>query len=975
MLKTFSDCVVAVFRYRKTNVSILLFLTYLLVAFLYLSDQLSFDGTLPVDLESYILLDHSWRDLQNITFAQHPYTSRDNDRVHDYLRWRVEQLTSGIPYAEVSDDYETKRSSIFRQRDVFNASSTLSRVIYFESSNVLVRLEGKNSELGDALLLSAHYDSVPAAYGATDDGKGIASMLALLEHYCQHQPDRTLIFNFNNNEEFGLLGATLFFDHPWSSEVKYVINLEGTGTGEGKSVLFRTTNAQTAKIYENAVSVNPFGNSVFQQGFYQRFIHSETDYKVYEANGLLGWDIAFYRPRALYHTASDDIRHTSKQALWNMLSTTWQLCDYVANNDVKNVASKDSPNLPAVYFDIFGFKFISVSARSLFICNCILGTVFPALYILLRIIAVKRGTWKNGTLVPAILFPISFIFSAIVVRYTEAIIMVFNPYLVSRDYFSLIVTLCVEFILLNALITTLPGKMLTISSMKDTIFVQLAAGSWFCLIYCTYLLHSSKYTMTGVYPVSMLYIGLSLAVLVKAIAVACSENVRRKSPDSLDPGAPEQATVGHYGSISSVNAANDVVGDENHTTEETHRETDVDERAPLISSPSDPSSAVAPVPVPVSRNDSPSAHLQKTTVNDEERDYIWLLQFVVLVPAFVVLFQMSLDVLSAINQTVQESAKSYTDVYRIVFVLSLALSVLALPFICQLRFVLCVALFITWLVTSLRCLSISGFTEDKPMKVRFIQNINGTVELTGKVPYLIEMITGLPSFELLSDSSKESGIQDRIVCDDSGDIGVCSYEAIAPNPIDWHSHVPVEPMSVEVIRDNRNSVNRSEYAPISAELKINVLENRACTIYFNSSTELGDNSSSVRKITIYHDVDSTLHGKPNDIFRLPSGIDELQLHKLNFESNAYHIGLEWFPRILIDKIDSELAADEESVDQDKLGLRIRCYWGEYDSESLVNGQRLRKVPAYDELMKYSPLSFSFTNRDKGLVFEEKYLEL
>lgn len=95
--------------------------------------------------------------------------------------------------------------------DPFNESSRFSRVTYFESSNILVKLEGKNPE-EEGLLLSAHFDSVPTGYGATDDGMGVVSLLANLKYHIKHRPNRTLIFNFNNNEEFGLLGASTYFD-------------------------------------------------------------------------------------------------------------------------------------------------------------------------------------------------------------------------------------------------------------------------------------------------------------------------------------------------------------------------------------------------------------------------------------------------------------------------------------------------------------------------------------------------------------------------------------------------------------------------------------------------------------------------------------------------------------------------------------------------------------------------------------------
>lgn len=77
---------------------------------------------------------------------------------------------------------------------------------YFEGTNVLVKIDGVKPEL-DAVLFSAHYDSVSTAPGATDDGMGVVTLLQLVDYFAQHQPKRTVVFNINNGEEDGLNGA------------------------------------------------------------------------------------------------------------------------------------------------------------------------------------------------------------------------------------------------------------------------------------------------------------------------------------------------------------------------------------------------------------------------------------------------------------------------------------------------------------------------------------------------------------------------------------------------------------------------------------------------------------------------------------------------------------------------------------------------------------------------------------------------
>lgn len=111
-----------------------------------------------------------------------------------------------------------------------------------------MKVDGRQPEL-DAVLFSAHFDSVSTAPGATDDGMGVATVLQLVDYFSKHTPKRTVVFNINNGEEDGLNGAHAlvlfifldsirshlhyfrFLEHPWASLPKSFLNLEGAGSG------------------------------------------------------------------------------------------------------------------------------------------------------------------------------------------------------------------------------------------------------------------------------------------------------------------------------------------------------------------------------------------------------------------------------------------------------------------------------------------------------------------------------------------------------------------------------------------------------------------------------------------------------------------------------------------------------------------------------------------------------------------------
>jgi len=122
-----------------------------------------------------------------------------------------------------------------------------------------------------------------------------------------------------------------------------------------------------------------------------------------------GLDIAFFRPRALYHTALDDIRHASRGSLQHMLSTGLTTMTNLANNvGKKNFAYGGQ----AVYFDFLGGSFAEIKLGVLWIwnlvllllCPWILGTAFYGRVtvfgkVLLRGFGVASGAVLGGTVI------------------------------------------------------------------------------------------------------------------------------------------------------------------------------------------------------------------------------------------------------------------------------------------------------------------------------------------------------------------------------------------------------------------------------------------------------------------------------------------------------------------------------------------------------------------------------------------------
>jgi len=108
----------------------------------------------------------------------------------------------------------------------------------------------------DAVLLAAHYDSVPAGPGASDDGAGVANLLEIAR-ILKVLPARRhpIVLLVTDGEEAGLLGALLFTrEHRLAGHVWAAVNMEARGVS-GPSLMFETgtANAWLMHVYAAAM--------------------------------------------------------------------------------------------------------------------------------------------------------------------------------------------------------------------------------------------------------------------------------------------------------------------------------------------------------------------------------------------------------------------------------------------------------------------------------------------------------------------------------------------------------------------------------------------------------------------------------------------------------------------------------------------------------------------------------------------------
>lgn len=964
----FSD----IFRFRKTSVSLFIVLTFVITVYI---QYIAFYISLTPPRDEPAILTESWEHLQILSSVEHPFSSHSNDFTHDYLKSTIIDIIDNVPYIKFSSDKEQNHTVFINQHNVFDKLNTDNRIIYYESSNLLVKIQGKDSKL-PGILVSAHFDSVPTGYGTTDDGMGIASMLAVLKYYAdlKIQPKRTIIFNFNNNEEFGLLGAEAFIKHKWFKDVDFFINLEGTGAG-GQPILFRGTDKSVLDWYKFVSK--PFANSIFQEGFNSGFIGSQTDYYVYEKNGLRGIDIAFYLPRSLYHTIKDNIKYTSKGSLWMMISNVLEIVNEVSNSrDTFDQDLEDS-----IYFDIINKWYINISLDSLFIFNVLLLVIVPIIDLILISIVSKRKTWivsiRGWTR-----FPVSLLLSYYAVTITIKYFYFWNPLLVSVDYKLLMILIFSIVTLIEYSVLSFTNKIKKVHDQKLIIFLELNFLSWISLVWITYKIRNNS--NTAGYCITIIYVLTSLSTIVGLIgmilrASPCYKNevttTTYGSSDSIGEHSEPQQQPPQYSDEDSPRIHN--IGDLESTTGEVTNE----ESQPLLNETT--------IIINHQTKSSYMHDFKHKAINSLQYD--WLIQFMISVP--ISIFLISTEgtlVLNALHQTVQESKFYDESVWQILAFVGSLLAIILSPFLHKLN--IFVVLFVIGLTlrNSLLSMITPSYTEDSPMKLRFVETFNLNSNETsgniyGREGYITDVLLDVPYIR-----------PQDIECTLVGSWGteMCSYEGKRP----WLLSGSMKDndisnyMNVKVLSNTNIELNTEvaietidKFTPLETVLEIQVRDSRLCYMTFNTSNP--KISSPVKMATVFKEgndykkrdikKDITIpNGMSRDadgnwIFKVMNGIDLLQLHKLAWESNGesginkFIVKLEWLPFIY----------DNNMEIINNLGINIQCEWSNYDETVVVDGITHRKVENYLDLLEYTDVGIALTNLRAGIVEGITYVEV
>ncbi|MFT7518040.1 MAG: hypothetical protein ACI9MC_000164 [Kiritimatiellia bacterium] len=211
--------------------------------------------------------------------------------------------------------------------------------------NIVGLIEGTDP-LRDLVVLSAHYDSVPAGPGYSDDGAGVAAVLELGRLLANTPLQSGVLLLFTDGEEIGLAGAHAFTESAWAPRVGAVVNLEARGTS-GSSFLFEIAgpSAKVAAAY-SPMATSPSVSSLYVSIYRQ--LPNGTDVTAYKAMGWSASNLGFLGDAQLYHTPLDDRAHLSAGSVQHHLDQALGL--------VRGLSAADATDLDdnEVIFDVFG---------------------------------------------------------------------------------------------------------------------------------------------------------------------------------------------------------------------------------------------------------------------------------------------------------------------------------------------------------------------------------------------------------------------------------------------------------------------------------------------------------------------------------------------------------------------------------------------------------------------------------------------
>ena len=207
--------------------------------------------------------------------------------------------------------------------------------------NVVARIEGVGPDADQAVLLAAHYDSVPASPGAGDNGAGVVSVLAAMRMLAQGPPPRhDVVAAFVDGEEHEMLGSLALTESaPWLREVRVVVNTEGIGNaGRVLPALTTPRNGWALQQYLDVVP-RPIVHSAFTAPL--NATGQGADLGRYQDVVPAGLELVVIGGLPAYHAGADTVAAMHPGTLLDYGTTVVELARHLSRTDLEAVQAPD----------------------------------------------------------------------------------------------------------------------------------------------------------------------------------------------------------------------------------------------------------------------------------------------------------------------------------------------------------------------------------------------------------------------------------------------------------------------------------------------------------------------------------------------------------------------------------------------------------------------------------------------------------
>ena len=783
---------------------------------------------------------------------------------------------------------------------------------------------------------------MPAGYGATDDGMGVVSILQLIRFYTTqgNQPKKGLVALLNNGEEDYLNGARAFALHPISNFPRAFLNLEGAGAG-GRAALFRSTDAEVTRYYRGTPS--PQANVIMGDAFQQGFVRSQTDYIIFNGDlGMRGLDVAFFDPRARYHTSQDDTRHTSIDSLWHMLSAGLHTTGGLTSDSEATFESGKGSH--GVWFDVLGDSFVLFRLHSLFAVSVTLLVVAPLAVATAGAFASKAGKFYLFSFAESIhqangdqsvslggfrgffRFPFIFFIPTAVLVGLAFLVTKFNPFVAYSSPYA------IWSMMLSAWLFMAWFLSKASDFVRPSAFHRAYSWLWMFVIFWALLVAFTVYEdrlgIASGYFIVWYFLVISLATFISFLEQFRLETkqayaARHQEEANEHLGEARGSGNRRPGSNAGSNRLSLPAGTDDEGVEEDGEE--ATESTSLLRTPKTTTFANYTSSIHDHDRDTDSSiETKHPSAYEYEQDWsrylpswLWIVQFLIVAPITVLIVgQIGLQLVTASYQTLADGSSPLV-VYLIIAVFSVLILAPIAPFLHRLTYHVPTFLLLVAVGTLVYNLIAFPFSSNNRLKLYFVQRVDldtdlNEVGLSGiEGSYLEDVVHSLPSAAGRNVSKHESSRRDLVEY---------VWEGIPPR-FGYNSWLSFNATRL-------NSTNEARFI-------IRGLNTRNCKLLFDEPIS-----------------DFNVHGSAVDprFTKMPdSGSKEIRLWTRRY-GDTLTVDAKW------------AVSEEKHVGRERRSGKVVCLW---------NDDGHGHIEALEEVRRFAPTWVAVANLGNGLVEASK----